>query len=754
MRSLLLIVTLVAACRSSEPAEPAPSKPVPRTADCAPTHEAIDLACAPRFDACSDGQIATLGGGCRAVGVPADGCAKGFTHDGKGACTPVLPAKCDPGMFARPGESTCRAIDECGTARYPTVTGAALYVDGAYAGTDSDGTEGKPYRTIAAALARTDATTLAIAAGSYPGDLVVDRAVQLIGVCSSKVEIAGVATGTEAAAVTVRAAASLAHLSIAGPAHGVLVDNTTVKLDALRVHDTGGAGVWIRRGAIGTLGASLVEHGTDYGVVVTGATATIADSVVRGTKHVDVGVGVQANPSNTSTTATSVRIERSVLERNEGVAVRASGAPITIESSVIRDTLPHPDGTWGVGGYAEVHPPSGQSGSLSFVRSVVDKSRYFGVVANSSTVSLDRSVVRGTEPEVKRGTLGRGVAAQGPTKAIAKLVIRDSAILQNHEAGVDAVGAADVLLERALIADTRAIGPSGAGVVALRLDKTGVAPKLAIADSTIERNAIAGVLAYGGVEVSGSRVAGNGTYGFLLRGGTSKLARTVIVGIAGEKAGQGVYAEPEGDTQPDLALEDVLIERTSVAGVVFAGATLMADRVRVRDVSSSAEGKAGVGMMISRRSPTLEPKAFLTSFVVERVMGAGLFFAGARGELTRCVVRETRVVTGGFGDGVVASGVVFPALGVRPSTITVSDSLFERNARAGIGLFGSTLRVGGTYATCNGIDIDLESTAAMGPDGPVDATPMLEDLGGNQCGCDPFGPCRAQSTGLGPVPPE
>ncbi|MBI2393059.1 MAG: hypothetical protein HYV09_25975 [Deltaproteobacteria bacterium] len=99
----------------------------------------------PRLDGCAASEVATLGVGCRAVGVPSDGCAPGFVHDGKGACAPVLPeTTCAPGSFARPGEATCAPIDACGSERYPKVEGAALHVDAAYAGGDSDGTAGFP----------------------------------------------------------------------------------------------------------------------------------------------------------------------------------------------------------------------------------------------------------------------------------------------------------------------------------------------------------------------------------------------------------------------------------------------------------------------------------------------------------------------------------------------------------------------------------------------------------------------------------
>jgi hypothetical protein len=742
MRWLIGSVFVLAACRSEPSDAPPQAIEPPRVVECAATHQAIGTACVPRFDACAAGEIALVGGGCRAVGVPHEGCAPGFVHDGKGACDPVLPAKCDKGQYARPGEPTCRPVDACGADRYPAVA-SAVHVDASYVGT-SDGSADKPFRTIAEAVARPGATTIAIAAGRYVEDVVIDRAVRVVGVCSEKVEIVGSMTGLDAAAVLVRAGATIEQVSITGAAQGVLVDSAaSVRVDRVRVHDTESVGIWIRRGASAvTIANTLVEQASRYGIVVTGSTAAIEDSVVRATRYNTTGAGIQANPTSPEAPA-SVKVDRCVIEQNEGAGVAASGATISMDASVVRDTLPHPDGTWGVSALAEVHPPSKLAGKLVLSRSVLERSRYFGVVATASHASLDRVVVRDVEPELKSGKLGRGVAITGPSGAV-EMTIRDSAIMRTHETGIDSVGNAKLTVERTLVADVRAIEAAGSGIAAIRYDKTGVAPKVVVRETAIERSGIAGVLANGELELHAVRIDASGAYGVIMRGAIAKIGASVV----STSGAQGIFARDDGDHRSDLTLTDVLVDRARIAGVVFGGRDLRADGVWVRDIEPSAEGTSGVGMIVSRRTHALEPSAFVSHTAIERASGAGLYFVGARGDVTSSVVRETRALRDGFGDGLVAAGVVFGTLSPISSTIVIRDCSFEKNARAGVAVFGSSVEIAGTRLACNTIPMNVEPVAAITPAGPVNAAVSLKDLGGNVCGCDTQTVCNAQSAGL------
>src|SRR5512134_1204171 len=83
---------------------------------------------------CDPGAWLVDGEGCRAAGLPADfvepgpsgtvdagvpegACGQGFTSDGLGGCSAVLPsAACGAGLMAVPGDVACREVASCGDA--------------------------------------------------------------------------------------------------------------------------------------------------------------------------------------------------------------------------------------------------------------------------------------------------------------------------------------------------------------------------------------------------------------------------------------------------------------------------------------------------------------------------------------------------------------------------------------------------------------------------------------------------------------
>ena len=95
-------------------------------------------------------------GNCFRPGIPVDGCAAGFEHDGEYGCEPILPAEvCAAGLMAVPGETTCRPVMPCAVGRWGDIAVDATteYVDGAYTGGASDGSESQPWTSIGDAVA-------------------------------------------------------------------------------------------------------------------------------------------------------------------------------------------------------------------------------------------------------------------------------------------------------------------------------------------------------------------------------------------------------------------------------------------------------------------------------------------------------------------------------------------------------------------------------------------------------------------------
>src|SRR5262245_12038184 len=92
---------------------------------------------------CPPGETPLAGGGCQPAGVPPEACGQGFEPDGQGGCNAILPADpCPPGLMAVPGDTKCHEVAPCDSGDYGTIPidATTQFVNGAYAGNDSDGT--------------------------------------------------------------------------------------------------------------------------------------------------------------------------------------------------------------------------------------------------------------------------------------------------------------------------------------------------------------------------------------------------------------------------------------------------------------------------------------------------------------------------------------------------------------------------------------------------------------------------------------
>src|SRR4051812_16068368 len=85
--------------------------------------------------ACAAGER-LLDNACFRPGVPVDGCAPGFMHDGVDSCEPILPGSdCAEGEMAVPGETECREVAACGDGRFGSIP-----IDGSTQLVDASGT--------------------------------------------------------------------------------------------------------------------------------------------------------------------------------------------------------------------------------------------------------------------------------------------------------------------------------------------------------------------------------------------------------------------------------------------------------------------------------------------------------------------------------------------------------------------------------------------------------------------------------------
>jgi len=417
----------------------------------------------PEPTTCDAPALALVDGSCMRPGVPEDGCDPGFVHDGGYGCEPIVPAEaCEPPLMAVVGDSMCRAIMPCGEGRWGAipVEDATQFVDAAYAGTDSDGSEARPWTTITEAIAVAPPNGLiAVTDGTYTEDLAIVQAVRIRGRCPERVAIVG--TGAEVAAVVLYGSADgaeLGGLSITGPAEGfVQLGSQGVVLDQVYIHDTGrGANVQNTLGAASlTVRDSLIARATGYATIAVGAALTVERTAVVDTQPLEGvarGLSVEScnGPNCGAIESSTARLVGSLVEGSFEAGVIAQGSHLDVEASVVRDTLPDAQtGRFGRGVVFEsCLPESGcptalpSTGTVS--GSLVDNNVVAGIAVVAAEIAVDRTVIRRTQRSPTDDFAGEGVRAEllcadaetcyPGTGAVIDL--RRSLIEDNHDAGV------------------------------------------------------------------------------------------------------------------------------------------------------------------------------------------------------------------------------------------------------------------------------------------------------------------------------
>ena len=268
------------------------------SAQCGPNLRPYKTACIPIFDACKDNEVPMPGGGCKRVGVerceggimgppdwtckpigPPTKCLAGWEKVKGGWCEPIVPPKACTGLtMAKIGLRTCQPIMDCGTGKWGNIktTAATIFVDQSYTGNDPDGSEAKPYTSIATAL--NNASTgghIVVAAGIYHEDLNINRAVTIDGICPQNVNIKSVSSEKHAT-VDVYASGStrIRGVTIAGKKRGVEVFGPAVSAVLERV--------------------AVVEC-ESFGVHADEAQLTVKDSLISGNRF--NGIQLMSAPS-------------------------------------------------------------------------------------------------------------------------------------------------------------------------------------------------------------------------------------------------------------------------------------------------------------------------------------------------------------------------------------------------------------------------------------------------------------------------
>jgi hypothetical protein len=675
---------------------------------------------------------------CVPAGVPADGCAEGFVHDGDRGCEPVLPpAKCPTGQMAVPGETQCREIAPCGTGTWgdiPTELNTE-HVDRSYTGGNSDGSSAAPWRTIGTALsAAEDGAIVALAAGSYPeGLLLRDKRVRLWGRCPSMVEISG--SGLQPMTIDVRAGADgsvLRGFAVIGNGLGVVLRGSNqLELDQLWIHDCADRGIVVNR-ELGvtsfTLQNSLVERNVELGVIVIGGDGEISSSVVRDTLVNNQGYygrGITVQRTDAGDPASLV-LRGSLVEGNVDGGVMVLGASANVQRSVVRDTAPSPPDVISAGFTVAYDPTVNGDASLSLSGSVLERNSGGGLLIRAASAEVDTTVSRDNVADVVQNG-GFGMFVDEDDLGPASLVLRASLVDGNVGDGVYANGST-LAIDSSVVRRTQltAAGEYGTGVTASPHPLSGVPSSLTLRTSLIEDNHFAGV--YVG--------ASDATLSALVVRGTKSTT-------SGE-FGQGVRAQshPQTGAPATMDVDSVLLEHNSEVGLLVASSIAKLARSVVRATRPNGLGYGGRGVSVQTDNG-LGGSADVGVFgtLVQDSVEAGIYADNSDIDVASCTVEDTGASAGGaFGDGILLASLAVVSHGV-VTTTRVSGS-----ARAAIGSFGATVALGDSLLSCQTFDV-------FGADHQGHAF-AFEDRGGNLCGCpEADSACELRGEGIAPPPP-
>jgi hypothetical protein len=286
--------------------------------------------------------------------------------------------------MAIPGETECREVAPCGDGDYGDipVDGTTQFVNTAYAGDDSDGTQQRPWTTIGEGVeAAAPGDIVAVAAGIYPETLTIEKRVRLWGRCPALVEL----TGTEAATIQIldggASATEIRDLSVNGTSCGICMNGAhDVLIDRVWVHDTGDSAIGIYGTIAKTEGAkvsrSLVEQVQRIGIGVQGSNATVEATVIRDVSKTDLAIGLIAEPGypEHGYRAASLVTSRSVVERPGEFGVAIASSQATIESTVIREAAL-------VGFQIEYYPDPEPPARATIRASIIERSVEIGAAA-------------------------------------------------------------------------------------------------------------------------------------------------------------------------------------------------------------------------------------------------------------------------------------------------------------------------------------------------------------------------------------
>lgn len=191
---------------------------------------------------------------------------------------------------------------------------------------------------------------------------------------------------------------------------------------------------------------SLVEENHEVGIGVYGSDALIEGTIVRDTQQgltSTLGVGVSVEYIDVPGDRADATIRYSVVQRNVSSGILVAGSDATIEASVISDTRPNDEGSWGTGISIQRIFGTLISSRAAIRTSLIERTVQTGVTVAGSEATIELSHVRDVQPDAE-GLYGDGVMVHSPDSP-SSATLYGTRVDSSARAGVASFGAYVVL---------------------------------------------------------------------------------------------------------------------------------------------------------------------------------------------------------------------------------------------------------------------------------------------------------------------
>jgi hypothetical protein len=243
-------------------------------------------------------------------------------------------------------------------------------------------------------------------------------------------------------------------LALTGPRAGIGISGAEdVLVDRVWAHHNEHAAIAAER----TLGAtslriegSLIEHALDFGIFADSIDLTMSRSVLRDSKAGPFAAGRGLNLQTTKHAyVANATITSSVFERNAEIGIFVFASQLTLEGSVIQDTLPNELDEGGRALNIEDDPDTAERSTVTVRSTVFQRNGDIEVTCTGCDLMMEATTLRDTRPMASDMTAGRCFSTLDRAGR-PNVTLRECVLTRCNDAGV-VVDGGDVLLESVLI---------------------------------------------------------------------------------------------------------------------------------------------------------------------------------------------------------------------------------------------------------------------------------------------------------------